>query len=187
MHGGLQQPGSSAGPAIPRTNPNDQQKRRGKKAKRWTPQMDARLDLLKASNQTHENIARVLEAEFPSGEGLEPLNHNIVTKRLKELRETAGPANAIEICVNRWVPKALPVLKDEIARMIDSDGLGDLESLMAEAELELRGQSKKIFQNVLLRRKRAREAAAAAGPAASHAPARVTKPTGRNGGRPRGA
>lgn len=94
---------------------------------------------------------------------------------------------AIDICVNGFVPKALPVLKDAIARMTGSDGLGDLESEMAEVELELRGQAKKILQNMMLRRKRAKEAAAAAGSAASHAPTRVMKPTGRSGGRARDA
>lgn len=101
--GGLENPDSSTMPTIANTHPKEHQARRGKKAKRWTPQMDARLDSLKASHETHETIARILETEFPSAEGLEPLNHNIVTKRLKELRETAGaPSVSTFIILHLW-------------------------------------------------------------------------------------
>lgn len=184
---GLEQPDSLTVRTIANTDPKEQQGRRGRKTKRWTPKMDQRLESLKASHETHETIARTLETEFPSAEGLEPLNPNMVSKRLKELRETAGATTAVQICVNRVVPKALPIISDEIARLTGSEGLEELENERAEIELELRAHVKKIVQNRMLARRRDREAATAAGRAASHVPTRVVKSTGRSGGRARGA
>ncbi|KAK1775452.1 hypothetical protein QBC45DRAFT_244510 [Copromyces sp. CBS 386.78] len=176
--GGLGQLHTSTAPIMATTNPQEQQGQRGNSAaNRWTPRMDERLLSLIDDGETRRSIAQTLETEFPSAMGLKQLNDNIITKRLGHLRKNAAAPTKIEKCINRCIPRMLPVLENEVARLFMEEGYKPSENDKAELEHWMRTEMPKGVQKLILERKKAHTTGR--GQSAPQARAKVTKPTRR--------